>query len=329
MVNIKDVAIRAGVSVTTVSRVLNNRGYISKETRQRVKDAMAATNYSPNQIARALQKSQSYILAIIVPDSNHPFFSELIKHIEVYANTKNYKVLICNSLDQPEKEANYLTMLKENRVDGLIICSHTLDVEEYKKANFPIVTFDRIISSQFPYVASDNFRGGEMATEHLIQSGCKKLLHISGPLKLDLLANRRTDAFRLTCMKHQLPHQVIEGSDDNLTFEYFKNFIKNDVSEVLADFDGVFCSNDFLAYSLYLYALENGINIPEQLKIIGYDYHSFTRILQTPRLTTIAQPVDRLGKVLSSTIINMVELKDHDSINNTVVDVQLIQGQTT
>ncbi|WP_409252853.1 LacI family DNA-binding transcriptional regulator [Bacillus sp. SCS-153A] len=329
MVNIKDVATRAGVSVTTVSRVLNNRGYIGKETRKKVEEAMAEINYSPNQLARALQKSQSYILGIIVPDSNHPFFSELIKHVEITANEHNYKVLICNSLDQPEKEAKYISMLKENRVDGIIMCSHTLDVEEYTKVNFPVVTFDRVIANQFPYVASDNYRGGEMAAEHLIESGCKRLLHISGPLKLDLLPNRRTDAFRLTCLKHNIPHEVMEVSQDNLTFEYFTEFIKREVSEKLREFDGVFCSNDIAAYALYLYAAKNNIKVPQQLKIVGYDYHSFTRMLQTPKLTTIAQPVSRLGKILSTTIINMVETKDLESINNSIIDVMLIKGETT
>jgi LacI family transcriptional regulator, sucrose operon repressor len=329
MANIKNVAIRAGVSVTTVSRVLNSRGYISKETRRKVEEAMAELNYSPNQIARALQKSQSHILGMIVPDLNHPFFSELIKHVEMSANEKQYKILICNSLDQSEKEANYISMLSENRVDGIIMCSHTLDVEAYKKLHLPIVTFDRIISNQFPYVASDNFRGGEIATEHLIAAGCKRLLHISGPLNLDLLANRRADAFKLICLKHNLPYTIIEGLNSNLTFEYFTDFIENEVAGSLSNFDGVFCSNDIVAYALYLYAMENGINVPEQLKIIGYDYHSFTRMLKTPQLTTIAQPIKRLGKVLSSTIIDMIENKDKDTINNTVVDVELMKGQTT
>ena len=329
MANIKDVAKRAGVSVTTVSRVMNNRGYIGKETRKKVEDAMAEMNYFPNQIARALQKSQSYILGVIVPDSNHPFFSELIKYIEMYANEQNYKILICNSLDEPEKESHYISMLRENRVDGIIMCSHTLDIEEYKAVNFPIVTFDRIISERFPYVASDNYRGGEIATTHLIESGCKRLLHISGPLKLDLLANRRADAFKLTCMRHHIEHEIIEGSNDNLTFEYFSEFIENEISGSLSSFDGVFCSNDIVAYALYLHATERGIQVPEQLKIVGYDYHSFTRMLQTPRLTTIKQPVIRIGKVLSSTLINLIETDDEDTINNTIVDVSLVKGQTT
>jgi LacI family sucrose operon transcriptional repressor len=329
MPSIKDVAKIAGVSVTTVSRVINNRGYISKETRKKVEEAMESIGYQPNQIARALLKNKSYFIGVIVPDSNHPFFSELVKYIEMYSNERNYRILICNSLDEREKEIKYINMLRQNRVDGIIMCSHTLDIDEYKKLNFPIVSFDRIISNKIPYVASDNYLGGEIATKHLIDKGCKSLLHISGPLNFDTLANRRENAFRLTCLKHNIPYKVIEGAHNKLTFEYFFNFIKKEVSKHLPTVDGVFCSNDIVAYALYVYAVQNGIKVPEQLKIVGYDYHSFTRMLQTPKLTTIKQPIDIIGKVLCSTIINMIENNDRDVVNNTIVDVELIKGDTT
>ncbi|AJY75938.1 LacI family DNA-binding transcriptional regulator [Paenibacillus beijingensis] len=329
MSTIKEVAKIAGVSITTVSRVINNRGYINKETRQKVEKAMTAIDYYPNQIARALQKSQSYLLGVIVPDSNHPFFSELIRCVETYANDQNYKILICNSLGNSEKEANYISMLRQNRVDGIIMCSHTLDLDEYKKVKLPVISFDRIISPTIPYVGADNFRGGELATEHLIQRGCKRLLHISGPLKIDLLPNRRSDAFRLTCMKHDTPCRVIEGEPFKLTFDYYWDFIEQEVSNYLPETDGVFCSNDILAYALYIYATRHGIRVPEDLKIIGYDYHSFTRMLQTPKLTTIKQPIDRIGNALCSKIIQMIEGKNDNLLNNAIVDVELIIGDTT
>ncbi|WP_066174956.1 LacI family DNA-binding transcriptional regulator [Bacillus marinisedimentorum] len=329
MTNIKDVAQKAGVSVTTVSRVFNNRGYISKETREKVMKAMEEVDYQPNQIARALQKSQSYLIGVIVPDSNHPFFSDLVKYIEMYASEKNYKILLCNSLGDAEKEANYISMLRQNRVDGIIMCSHTLQVEQYKKANLPIVSFDRILSNNIPYVGSDNFLGGELATRHLIENGCKNLLHISGPSELDSLPNRRTDAFKLTCMKHDIPFTIVEGALNKLTFDYFWDFINKEVSKYLRDIDGVFCSNDTVAYALYIYAIKNGIKVPEDLQIVGYDNHSFTRMLQTPRLTTISQPTDRIGKVLSNTLIKIIEKEDTETINNTIIDVSLIQGDTT
>lgn len=329
MTNIKDVAQHAGVSVTTVSRVMNNRGYIGKGTRKKVEEAMMELNYSPNQIARALQKSQSYLLGVIVPDSNHPFFSELIKYIEMSADELNYKILICNSLDQPDKELHYVTMLRENRVDGIIMCSHSINIERYKTLSLPIVTFDRIISDKFPYVASDNFRGGEIATTHLIELGCKRLLHLSGPSNLDSLANRRADAFRLTCIKYNVDFDIIEGTNGNMTFEYFNEFIKEELALKLSNYDGVFCSNDIEAYALYVYAHEIGIKVPEQLKIVGYDYHSFTRMIQNPKLTTIKQPIHKLGKVLSYTLINFIENIDKDTVNNSVLDIELIKGDTT
>lgn len=327
MSNIKEVAKLAGVSVTTVSRVINNRGYINKETRAKVEQAMSTLDYHPNQIARALQRSQSDLIGMIVPDSKHPFFAELIHYVETYANEQNYKLLICNSLGHSDKEANYISMLRQNRVDGIVMCSHTLELEQYKKVRLPIVSFDRIISSEIPYVGADNFQGGELATEHLIARGCRRLLHVSGPLTFDLLPNRRTDAFRLACMKHDLPHRVIEGAPNKLTFEYYWDFIDQEVSKHLPDYDGVFCSNDILAYALYIYAVQHGIRVPEQLRIVGYDYHSFTRMLQNPKLTTIKQPIDRIGKMLCSSLIRLIE--GEKELNNTVVGVELIAGDTT
>lgn len=330
MAGIKDVAKKAGVSVTTVSRVLNNRGYISKETRRKVEKAMESIDYHPNQIARALQKSQSYFIGIIVPDSNHPFFSDLIKYVEMSANEKNYKLLICNSLEDPKKEAQYISMLRQNQVDGIIMCSHTMDVESYKKVPFPIVSFDRLISQDIPCVGSDNYRGGELVTEHLIERGCKRLLHISGPLDLDMLSNRRRDAFVITCMKHGVSYDIIEGAHNKLTFDYFWSFITEKLPpEELRKYDGVFCSNDIVAYALFIYAQQQGIRVPLDLKIVGYDYHSFTRMLQYPKLTTVLQPSDRIGAKLTATLLQMIESPDEDLINSTTVDVKLVQGDTT
>lgn len=221
-------------------------------------------------------------------------------------------------------------MLRQNRVDGIIMCSHTLDIEEYKKVGLPVVSFDRIISRNIPCVGSDNYRGGELATEHLIERGCRSLLHISGPLDVDMLANRRTDAFRLSCMKRNVNYQVLPVLNRNLTFDYFRQLIADHLTPgKLAEYDGVFCSNDLLAYALYLYAESVGISVPGQLKIAGYDYHSFTRMLQHPAITTIKQPTDRLGKVLCSTLISMIEQVNEDMINNITVDVELVPGGTT
>lgn len=330
MASIKDVAKTAGVSVTTVSRVMNNKGYIGSKTRQKVENAMKELDYQPNQIARALLKNQSFVIGVIVPDISHPFFAELINWIEACASERNYKVLICNSLQEAEKETNYISMLRQNRVDGIIMCSHSLEVEAYRKVgDMPIVSFDRVLAPSIPYVASDNYRGGEIATSHLIQQGCKKLLHISGPLDYELLANRRSDAFQLTCTKAKVEWEIAEGAHVKSTFEDNWAFIEEHIAPRLSEYDGVFCSNDIMAYALYTFASQHGFQIPEQLKIVGYDYHSFTRMLKHPVLTTIKQPLESMGKMLCTSLISQIEQKSLHEVNNTVYDVELIKGTTT
>ncbi|MFB5663474.1 LacI family DNA-binding transcriptional regulator [Alteribacillus sp. HJP-4] len=330
MASIKDVARLSGVSVTTVSRVMNNRGYIGKETRQRVEDAMNQLDYQPNQIARSLQRSQSNLIGVIVPDLAHPFFSELINSIEAYASEREYKIVICNSLQDAEKEENYMRMLRQNRADGVITCSHTLATSNYEHENMPVISFDRIISSSIPYVASDNYRGGELAAVHLMEKGCKNVLHISGPLKYDLLANRRKDAFELTSMKAGAAVESIEGAYVQATFKDNYQFIEEKAAPVLSDYDGIFCSNDILAYALYMFCYNHGIGVPEELKIIGYDNHSFTRMLQFPKLTTIHQPIDQLGEALAYSLINQIEKKSPGNhVQNIMLDVNLVKGNTT
>lgn len=329
MVGIKDVAKKAGVSVTTVSRVMNNRGYIGEQTRKKVEDAIKELNYSPNQIARSLLSNQSYIFGLIVPEISHPFFSEMVHWIEYYASLINYKIIICNSVNDKEKESAYLKMLKEHRADGVIMCSHTLETDVYKQLTIPIVSFDRIISAKIPYVASDNYHGGELATQHLIKKGCKKLLHIAGPLNFEMLSNRRYDAFQMICSRHQVEWDVLEGANINLTFEDNYQFIEEKLGKNINNYDGIFCSNDLMAYALYIYASKHNIHVPDDLKIIGYDYNSFTKTLQSPKLTTIKQPIEILAKQLVHSLERQINKEDQTIADQSIYDVELIPGETT
>ena len=329
MVSIKDVAKEAGVSVTTVSRVMNNRGYIGEETRKKVEMAIEALNYSPNQIARSLLSNESHLIGLIVPEIRHPFFSEMVHWIEHYANLNHFKIIICNSVNDQEKEASYLKMLKEHRADGVVMCSHTLDIDVYKNLTMPIVTFDRIISSKIPYVASDNYHGGELATQHLIEKGCKKLLHIAGPLNFEMLSNRRFDAFQMTCSRNGIAWDVIEGANVDSTFDDNYRFIEETLGNKLAEFDGVFCSNDLMAYALTFYASRNNIPVPNDLKIVGYDYNNYTRMLQSPKLTTIKQPIEHLAEQLVTSLIKQMKNQDQPLTERAIFDVELIKGETT
>jgi DNA-binding LacI/PurR family transcriptional regulator len=325
MANIKDVAKLAGVSVTTVSRVMNNTNYISSQTRENVEQAMKTLDYHPHQIARALSKKQTFILGAIIPDSSHPFFAQLLKSIEKKAEQDGYKVLLCNSLNNKEKEANYVQMLRENRVDGIIMGSHTLETSAYKDINRPLITFERYIDG-IPHVSSDNYMGGQLATKHLIDQGCKKLLHISGPSRLDILSNRRADAFKLTCMDHNIDYTIIEYEYTKINFDYYQSYVQEVVAPYLSKIDGIFCSNDYVAYAIYLYCINHKISVPDQIKIIGYDYSLFAQVLQTPHLSTIAQPIELMGELLCESLIQLINKKE---VYNQQLPVQLIKGETT
>ena len=168
---IKDVAKVAGVSPTTVSRVLNNRGYISEETRKKVYDAMEEINYYPNEIARALLNNRTYFVGVIVPTVTSPFHGEVVEQIEYYLSQKNYKMLLCNSKNQMDTEKAYIDMLRRNQVDGMIVGTHNAVVETYSKLKMPVVGIDRYLGEHIPVVSCDNYAAGQMATRHLIDKG--------------------------------------------------------------------------------------------------------------------------------------------------------------
>lgn len=323
MATIKDVARVSGVTVTTVSRVLNNRGYISESTRQKVYDAMEELNYKPNEIARSLFRKKSNIIGLIIPNVSHPFFAELTNFIEYYAHKKGYKILLCNSYQDSVKEKDYIEMLKRHQVDGIIMGSHSLETSEYIKTDLPIVAIDRNLSDKIPFITSDNYHGGTLATKLLIDKGCKKLVHISGPLEINTPANKRYEAFVDITKKYNIESIVIEGKLD--TFEGYKELVHN-LFKDHPNIDGVFASSDIIAASIINIATTLGKKIPEDLKIVGYDDTSIASLV-VPSLTTIKQPIEDIGKLAIEILVNVTE-KNAVNVEN-ILPVTLIERMST
>lgn len=325
MATIHDVAQQAGVSVTTVSRVLNNRGYISEKTRTKVFQAMKKLEYQPNEIARSLLRKQSNILGLIVPNVSHPFFSEFADRVEFYAYQRGYKVLLCNSQQDAAKEREYIDMLKRNRVDGIIMGSHTLEVEDYKSLSSPIVTFDRQIGEGIPYISSDNYIGGRLATELLVEKGCRKIAHICGNLKLNLLANKRTDAFLDVVKQHGVEYLIIQ-TDMNVFDQNRYEQLLRDLLQEHPEIDGIFATSDIIGAFAVKECVRAGRRVPEDVRIIGYDDVAAARWV-TPELTSIKQPIDEFGQLAVSLLCDQAEGKAIE-ISNTL-PVQLIERSTT
>jgi LacI family sucrose operon transcriptional repressor len=290
---IKDVAAEAGVTVTTVSRYLNKRGYMSEKTGAKIERVMKELGYVPNEIARSLYRRKSNILGVIIPTAVHPFFGELISSIESRAYESGYKILLCESRLDRTKEKDYVEMLTSHKVDGIVMASHTLEVDEYRNLGMPVVTIDRKIGDDIPYVTSDNYEGGSLAARFLLARGCKTIAYFGGNLGLDLLPNKRCEAFLAEVEKAGAKPILIQTDIDVFDFSQYSVLVDSLFREH-PDADGVFAS-DLKAAHIIQACGRLGRRVPEDLKLVGYDDILFASLM-SPRLTTIRQPIEEMGR---------------------------------
>lgn len=321
---IKEVAKEAGVSPTTVSRVLNNRGYISKETKDKVYQAMDRIGYYPNEIARALLNNRTYFIGVIMPSVTSPFHGEVVYHLEHFLSDRGYKMLLCNSNNKVDTELEYVSMLRRNQVDGIIVGTHNQLMEEYKDINMPVVTIDRNLGDDIPVVASDNYRIGELATNHLLEKGCKHILCIRGDSRLKMPGNNRSAAYLDVMKQHGYETMVLEAPFVLPLVEKQKRIyeILNEHPEI----DGIFAGDDLLAVCALHVAREKQIRVPEDLKIIGVDGTRQT-LEYIPELTTIRQSSEEIARIAVEKMIQQIEGQKTESKID--LPVTLLMGKTT
>jgi len=321
-----DVAERAGVSVTTISRMLNNRVKISEKTRSKILAAMRELDYYPNEIAQSLTKKKSNFIGLIVPSAKNFFFSQVIEYTEYYAVKKGYKLLLCISNHETAKEIEYFGMLKANKVAGIIIASRTQDLQDHLNIDSPLISIDRIISSNIPSVCSDNYHGGVLAAKHLIQKGCKSLAYISGSADLEFEANKRFIGFQAACLDHHVTSPIFLNANE-------ERFFSMDYQEIIAGLfedtpyvDGIFTSNDIIAAQILQYCEKHNIQIPEKMKLIGYDDTDLASLC-TPALTTIHQPIEDICREAVDGIFQ--QSSSGIMPQNHILPVSLIERETT
>ncbi|ADH99737.1 LacI family DNA-binding transcriptional regulator [Salisediminibacterium selenitireducens] len=325
MATIKDIAKEAGVSVTSVSRVLNNRGYLSEALKNNVYSAMARLDYRPNEMARALQKQKTSLIGVIVPDVSHPFFAQWTKAVEQRLSEAGYKLILCNSHYEAEKEQDYVDMLRGSRVDGLLFASHTNVVYDASTLDQPVVSFERVLGDRVPTVSSDHWQGGELAAAHLVERGCRHVLMTGGHPKTAVAGEIRYEAAKRYFDRHGVTYRHIYGDTHILKLDH----VKDDVADALRDgtFDGVFAGSDLLASMVLQTAFEQSIRVPEALKIVGYDGTASTAYAPFP-LTTVLQPVEELAETCVALLIAQIEGKEPDT-RTEPLPVTLRQGMTT
>lgn len=321
MASIKDVAKLAGVGVGTVSRVINNNQSVSEATREKVKWAIEQLDYVPNEVARNFKKQSSQLVGMMIPTIAHPYFSKLVFYVESELYKHGYKLLICNSETEKEKELQYIEMLKMNQVAGIIVISYH-DFYNKIKIDFPVITIDRYISSEIPHVTADNYMGGTLATEALIKGGCKKLGYLGGGSLIQTSVTKRKEAFIDIAKKHNIPYVTMEEIVPlHQEYKLARKFLDH-----YPEVDGVFTSTDMFAAALIKELILRGRRVPEDVQVIGFDGIQDNDLFH-PYLSTIEQPVEQIAQLSVQLLLESIMHKNVSKEN--ILNVRYRKGETS
>jgi LacI family transcriptional regulator len=305
-ITIKDVAQEAGVSIATVSRVLNEQSGVSKELVEQVKAAVQKLNYQPNAIARALKNSESRSIGLIIPDIENPFFPALVRGVEDAMQEIGYAVILCNTDGHSEVEERYIKFLLSKQVDGILFVGN-LNFEQnpwLAALPVPMVLLDRkIVGAPFSTVMVDNELGAFMAVEHLIKQGRHHIAIISGKSQSPISIDRVNGAIRALTM-YGYP-----CSKQNILNRYFTfEGGYQAVNELIASesfFDGIFAANDMMAIGAIECLTKYGRQVPDDVAVVGFDDIRLATWYK-PSLTTVRQPVYEMGQVAVKSLLEQL-----------------------
>ena len=297
--SIRDIAQLAGVSVATVSRVINDNGRFSEETRKRVLKVIDESGYVANMAARSLRSSKSGNIGMIVPDISNDFFSSVALHVERELAGQGYSVFVCNSGNDAEREKNYFRTLTSKLVDGIICISGLNSLNaDLLTSRIPVVCVDRYPDSArfVPRVSSDDVKASRMATEHLIDRGCRHILFMSS-FTVDYGRRDREAGYREAHAAHgRAPKEsdliYITGAKPSMVEA--EELITRYLDEHGCDFDGIFASSDHAAVGCLNALRTAGIDVPGQVRLAGYDDSVYSR-LTSPQITSVQRHTDQLA----------------------------------
>ena len=308
MVNIKDVALRAGVSVTTVSHVVNHTRFVKEEARTRVEEAVRVLGYVPSGVARSLKHRTTHTFGMLIPNNSNPYFAEIIRGVEDRCFDAGYNVLLCNSNDDGERETSYLRVLAEKRIDGLIlVTAHPAasQAAALRELNIPVVLLDRDVPGlACDRVGVDHQLGGLIATRHLLDLGHPWVACISGPPELSPSSQRRAG------WKKALAEAGVERREGDLVRGDFSPRSGYLAMQALLRQESrptaVFVCNDLMAFGALAAAHEAGVAVPGQLSVVGYDDIQLAGF-STPALTTVAQPKQETGTLAAELLLERLK----------------------
>ena len=311
-VNIKKLAQELNLSISTVSRALKDSFEISEATKVKVREMALKLDYQPNPHASSLRRNSSRTIAVVIPEVANNFFALAINGIEYVAQEKGYHVLIYITHEDMKKEVGFINHLQNGRVDGVLM-SLSAETNDYnhlinlKEKGFPLVFFDRVCESvKSTSIVTDDFESGFAATEHLIQAGCRRIAYLDLSKSLSI-SNKRMEGYHKALEQHHLK------CNEEWAVEFTNDIAANEeiVENMLTGKelpDGIFASVEKLAISTYYVCEKLGINIPRQLKVIGFSNLEISSLL-SPSLTTITQPAYEIGKQAALQLFKHIEKK--------------------
>lgn len=312
MSTILDVARLAGVSTATVSRVINSPDSVRNDTRKKVLLAMEKCNYKYNALARGFVTKKSNTIGLIIPTINNPVFAESTLGVQEYADSQNIRVILGNSYYKYSQEENLIKVLREGQVDGLIITTTDLKSELLKNLideDFPFVLlFSTVKTGPFSAVGVDNYRGGYLATDHLVSLGHSRIGMVAGNFSMTDRSYHRWNGYKMCLRDNHIQY------DKRLLVqtEYSLSGGRNSINKLLnlpSPPTAVFCSNDYIALGAIKGAREAGLKLPEDLSIVGFDDMP-TASYMVPALTTIHQPAYEMGRRAAELLLQMIAKND-------------------
>jgi LacI family transcriptional regulator len=328
-ITIKDIARELGVSVSTVSRALQNHPDISEPTKELVRDCARRLNYKPNLMASNLRTSKNTTIGVVIPELNHHFFASVLDGIEQTANDAGYNILICQSSENYAREEQNVQMLLNSRVAGMLVgvskqTTRLQHLQDVLDSGVPLVLYDRPCPSlQCDQVVSDDYVGAYNAVEYLIQTGCKRIMYFSSPMQLEV-AHRRYQGWRDALQHYGLP---IDGGAILTCDTRAQAIIETPKVMKTQRPDAMFCVNDNCATGVLYAAQILGLNIPNDLSICGFSNAPLCRTI-SPMLTTVEQHGVEIGRRAMQRLLKRLDGEQRIAQTD-MVPTDLIVRETT
>ena len=310
---IRDVAKKANVSVATVSRVINEKGYVYEETRKTVLKIIDELGFEPNQLARSLTNHRSKMIGVIVPHIGTTFYGQLIEGIEHAALSYGYKTMLYNTQDNSGREIDYLKIFEQYNVEGIIVASNFLNKDKLEQLNIPVVTIDHLISDDYPSITCNNENGGQVAAKALIESGAKNILLLRGPSFL-ITSQERTKGFLEITEQYGCTVDIHDFDLIEPDAEFIYQYLKNN-----PHVDGIFAMSDTLALIALGCLQQLGRKIPKDVSLVGFDDAPFTK-WTSPAISTVSQSVKYMG---SESINLLIKSINNEQIPNKHISVEV------